>query len=134
MNCKNDVATTVASTKEPASSLNVHDDTPELMLNNGQKWNANLETHVGVQKMDSIIKAFRIEKSENYGLLAENLSVQTNYIIKNCTMKGESHDQLHHVLLPMLDQITALTEAVNKENYLDALEASIKTYFEFFKV
>lgn len=134
MNCKNDVATSVESTKEPATSLNVYDVTPKLTLNNGQKWIANSETHFGVQKMDSIMKSFRIENSENYESLAENLSIQTNFIIKNCTMKGESHDQLHYVLLPMLDQITALKEVKNKENYLDSLETSIKTYFVFFKV
>ncbi len=133
MNCKKDVANT-ESTNEPSVSLNTNNDDPKLMLNNGQKWNANLETHVGVQKMDSIIKSFRIEKSENYGVLAENLSVQTNFIIKNCTMKGEEHDQLHLVLLPMLEQITALKEIENKEKTLNSLEASIKKYFEYFKV
>jgi hypothetical protein len=57
----------------------------------------------------------KLQKNRDYSLLVETLSRQTNYIIEKCDMKGESHDQLHVVLVPMLDDITVLKDAdINK--------------------
>ena len=43
-------------------------------------------------------------------LLGEALSKETSYIIKSCDMKGEPHDQLHLVLVPILEEITDLKD------------------------
>ena len=34
------------------------DESTKLRLDNGKKWLANKETHIGIKNMDSIIKAF----------------------------------------------------------------------------
>lgn len=88
-------------------------DTLQLTFNNGNKWLVNLETHEGVKHMDSILKRFDSENSKNYQELGNQLSKQTSYVIKNCTMTGESHDQLHVVLVPILDEISVLRETEN---------------------
>lgn len=111
-------------------------DNLELKLNEGQKWVANAETHKGVKIMDSMISAFKKESNKDYKILGENLSKQTSYIIKNCSMKGEPHDQLHVVLVPMLDEISILKESNNNtrsNTALTDLETLIEAYFHHFK-
>lgn len=110
-------------------------DTLQLRLNHGDKWMVNDETHVGISKMDSIIKSFKLNSQKDYVVLGKNLSNQTSFVIKNCTMKGESHDQLHVVLVPMLDEISILKEIGNdSEEALHILESLIAEYFEYFKL
>ncbi|RSK39282.1 hypothetical protein [Mangrovimonas spongiae] len=134
-----------ASCKEKNNNHNNHNtnidvlitDTLSLKLNGNEKWIANNETHEGIAKMNTLILAFNKSKSKTYKTLGDNLSKQTNYIIKNCTMKGESHDQLHVVLVPMLDQISILRDNENEtvsKKALDNLSQLIKTYYNYFKL
>lgn len=110
-------------------------DTLALKLNANQKWIANAETHEGVLKIDSIMSAFKTNKSTDYKSLGSKLSKQTSYIIKHCSMKGESHDQLHVVLIPMLDEISVLREENDAQKTKMAfhnMEQLIGAYFKFF--
>lgn len=112
-------------------------DTLQLRMNHGSKWLVNPETHGGVIKMNSIIETFKTETNKDYNALGKKLAKQTSYIIKNCSMVGEPHDQLHVVLVPMLDEISNLKEAENNnlgEAYLTKLEILIKDYFAYFKL
>lgn len=112
-------------------------DTIQLKLNDGAKWIANVETHNGVKHMDTIISVFKKEKRNDYKVLGDSLSKQTGYIIKNCSMKGEPHDQLHVVLVPMLDEITILRDDNNtlqSKTALERLEQLVSVYFMYFKV
>jgi hypothetical protein len=134
-NCKrNDrkIITNILETKE-ISLL----DTLTLKLNKGEKWIVNNETQVGVNKMDSIISAFKKEENKDYLKLGKDLSVQTGYIIRSCNMTGEAHDQLHVVLVPMLDEISTLKESENKKESklaLSELETLIAAYFNHFEI
>ena len=112
-------------------------DTLTLKLDNGKKWVVNNETQIGITKMDSIISAFKNEENKDYSNLGKDLSVQTGYIIRSCNMTGEAHDQLHVVLVPMLDEISTLKESENKEESklaLAELETLIVAYFNHFKI
>lgn len=133
LSCKSEIKKSNSNTSEEKEEVSVESIT--LKLNNGEKWIANKETHVGVTKMDSIISAFKHNTDNDYIILGELLSIQTSSIIKNCTMKGESHDQLHVVLVPMLDEISSLkeTDKKTKETSLEKLEVLIQKYFEHFK-
>lgn len=131
--CKSENTKTISNSaaSEEISLL----DTLTLKLNGSEKWIANKETHIGVTKMDSIIKSFSAENN-TYESLGNALSKQTSNIIKKCNMKGEAHDQLHVVLVPMLDEISILKEKVrsNKsELAIETLEVLIKKYFNHFK-
>ena len=135
LSCKKETQKSVVTTTETEDISLL--DTLTLKLNNGAKWVANNETQIGVFKMDSIIKAFKIDGKDDYLNLGKDLSKQTSFIIKSCNMTGEAHDQLHVVLVPMLDEISTLKEASNSaesERALTELDALIDAYFSHFKL
>lgn len=136
VNCKNEEKKTTSDSVSNSEQIAVL-DTLQLKFDNGEKWIANAETHEGIKHMDSIISAFKDSKSTDYKALGDDLSKQTSYVIKNCSMKGEPHDQLHIVLVPMLDEISILREQTNKmtsKAALNQLEQLIVAYFKHFKV
>ncbi|WP_417871027.1 hypothetical protein [Winogradskyella sp.] len=105
-----------------------------LTLNNGKQWVVNQETHIGMKRIDSILKT---ETSIDTKTLGNVLSKETSYIIKSCNMKGEAHDQLHIVLVPILEEITDLKDEENdtaKAQKIKRLKLLVAKYFEFFKV
>ena len=71
--------------------------------------------------MDSIISVFKNDQNKNYQTLSKAFSEQTSYVIKNCSITGESHNQLHVVLVPMLDEISTLKESNNKATPTNSL-------------
>lgn len=135
-NCKNEQKTKTSDSTSELERISVL-DTLQIKLDNGEKWIANIETHEGVKLMDSIISAFKKESKKDYVSLGDDLSKQTSYIIKNCSMKGEPHNQLHVVLVPMLDEISILREQTNTSESNAAsirLEQLISAYFMHFKI
>jgi hypothetical protein len=135
VNCKNETSNNSAVQSE-TKELSIL-DTLELKLNNGNKWIANIETHIGIKKMDSIISDFKTKNTKDFISLGSALSNQSSYVIKNCTMKGEPHDQLHVVLVPMLDEITILKDEYNEEakhRAVSTLEKLINDYFSHFSL
>lgn len=134
MGCKNEHG---HNDNNAVSSVEIYPmDTLQLKLDKGEKWLANFETQLGVEKMDSIISVFNTKTIQDYKTLGEKLSKQTSYIIKNCTMKGEPHEQLHVVLVPMLDQISILKESEDLPKVEQAksnLEVLIDKYIDYFK-
>ncbi|SDG62517.1 hypothetical protein [Winogradskyella thalassocola] len=105
-----------------------------LTLNNNQKWIANEETHIGMKRIDSILKN---NTSSSGKILGDVLSKQTSYIIKSCDMEGEPHDQLHVVLVPILEEITDIKDVENTselEKKVTNLQRLTATYFEYFKI
>ena len=107
-----------------------------LILNQGKPWLVNHETHIGITKIDSLITNFATSKDENYKHLGASLSKQTSFIIKNCSMTGTPHDQLHVVLVPILDEISIMRETNDdltlKKTALSKLKVYIETYYEHF--
>ena len=86
--------------------------------------------------MASIIKAYKSNTKDNYINLGDKLSKQTSFIIKSCNMTGEAHDQLHVILVPILDEISIQKESNKLEESntaLNDLEKLIDTYYEYFK-
>ncbi|SFN75258.1 hypothetical protein SAMN04487989_103195 [Bizionia echini] len=134
LTCKNESRATNSASEDQKTSIS---DTLQLTLNNDEKWLVNAETHEGVKNMNAHIKQFNSRRSENYQELGLKLSKQTSYIIKNCTMTGNPHDQLHVVLVPMLDEISVLRESNNLISCKKAvtnLEDLIQAYFKHFNL
>ena len=108
----------------------------EINLDNGNKWDANLETTEGVDKMLSLIKSSEKKSVEDYHALATDLNETKNFLVKKCTMKGPSHDNLHVFLHPLIEKIEALGK-VTTVGEGSAVTASIKEnldgYYEYFK-
>ena len=123
--CKNDTTKT-----ETQSVIQLEG----LTLNNTEKWLANTETHAGMKRIDSILKNNTASDGKTLG---EALSKQTSYIIKSCDMTGEAHDQLHIVLVPILEEITDIKDIENSselEKKVTVLQGLIVTYFEYFNI
>lgn len=105
----------------------------QLQLNDGKKWIANTETHIGMKRIDSLLKN---NSSFNGKLLGEAISKQTSYIIKSCNMKGKAHDQLHLVLVPILEDVSELKEskdALKSKQIQYKLELRLQDYFKYFE-
>ncbi|MDN3492270.1 hypothetical protein [Winogradskyella bathintestinalis] len=130
MSCKTDnnkSKHTVVETEVNATTNN------QLKLNNGIKWNANLETHHSMKRIASILNR---ETYSNAIILSDALSKETSFIIKNCDMKGKPHDQLHIVLLPILEEISAIKEEQTEIEFnrsIKKLQRLTDQYFSHFK-
>lgn len=108
----------------------------EMQMDDGKKWEANIETTVGVTKMLEILNDFNPQTLEEYHTMAQALNEQKNYIIQECTMTGPSHDNLHTFLHPLIDKIDALlkVESIDKAKAITkSINDNAKEYFNFFK-
>ncbi|WP_142786120.1 hypothetical protein [Changchengzhania lutea] len=108
----------------------------EIQLNDGNKWQANAETNEGILKMQNSIETQTTSTLDAFHKLAEQLNDDKNYVIKNCTMKGASHDNLHVWLLPLMEKIEALSEAKTVEdasNLKRSIEENVNAYHTYFE-
>lgn len=110
---------------------------PALHLNEGQKWEANIETTEGIAKMTEIAAADIEEgRVSHYAAMGERLNIALKEIFSSCTMKGEAHNQLHLYIMPLVDLCEQL-EYVEDENEAMILQKNIlkrlNLYGEFFK-
>lgn len=106
------------------------DEVSPVQLDNGNKWMANVETTQGIEKMTQLVNTAMGSVSSSS--LKENLLSEFNDVLKKCTMKGESHEQLHHYLLPLKADIEKLSEAPSKEE-LENIKAYLETYTNYFE-
>jgi len=141
ISCKDKVenkATTTITDKniETKQAEEQHHKTGDLQLNNGEKWKANLETTDGIKKMQEIMTAFTDKESPKaYTSLKENLETEFTMIFEKCTMKGESHNQLHNYLKPMLalfDGLVSQNLDTCKANY-QKMNKHLSNYNNYFK-
>lgn len=108
----------------------------EISLDNGNKWEANLETTEGVDKMLDLIAASDKKTVEDYHALASKLNEEKNIVVKKCTMKGPSHDNLHVFLHPLIEKIEALgkVSTVDKGSELIAnIKDNLNGYYNYFQ-
>ena len=109
---------------------------PEMELNNGELWRANIETTDDIFAMIELMDAHSDkENTISYNELAEQLNEAFNGIFRNCTMTGAAHDQLHNYLYPLNEIMEGLRSAdlnICKGAYSD-LEQHLGLYFDFFE-
>ena len=112
-----------------------HEHSGNVMLNNGEKWQANPETHEGFTRMEAIIQEeLSANEETNCMQVKEKLIAEYDYILKECTMTGEAHDQLHNYLMPLSEYIKELnttdqTICRNTMKKIDNYIADYKNYF-----
>jgi hypothetical protein len=108
-------------------------DTPDLVqLDNGNKWIANIETTEGIENMAQMIEDAQSDPASSTASLKEDLLLTFTDILNQCTMKGESHEQLHNYLLPLKAQIDNLDEGNQKEE-LEKIKLYLSTYAKYFE-
>lgn len=92
-----------------------------------------------MEEMKNILASHNSAKPEdrNYAKVIGELEIQCDYIIQNCSMKGEAHEQLHSVLHPILSSIkeAKLADSYEKmDEQLAITQSMISKYFEMFEV
>lgn len=113
-----------------------HDDEQTISLNNGEKWFVNEEMKPFILEAENILTEYINNNLSNYKILAEQLKEKNLGLIKNCTMKGESHDELHNWLHPHIDLIKKLEQEEDAGNALSIvkeLATSFETYHQYFQ-
>lgn len=101
-----------------------------LHLNNGKKWIANHETHVGMRNLDSLVK------HKDQMKLIDKMKTETSFIVNNCDMRGEDHEQLHLVLVPIIQTLDSLERDIDvekKQMHFSRIQQHLSSYFEHFE-
>ncbi len=133
---KDAVEATHEDHNEEASNLYTNVWVNEIKNNEGAKWQADAKTNEGVKKMQATIKTQSASTLAEYHKLAEQLNDDKNFVVKNCTMKGPSHDNLHVWLLPLMAKIEALSEAKTVDGaskLKHSIEENINGYNTYFQ-
>ncbi len=60
----------------------------DIKLDDGKKWQANIETTEGVDNMLNSVKTSNLKTVEDYHNLASKLNKDKNFVVKKCTMKS----------------------------------------------
>jgi gas vesicle protein len=105
-------------------------------LNNGEKWAVNAEMKPHIEQGSKLLNDYLAQQGADHKKLAADLKAQNEQLIKSCTMKGESHDELHKWLHPHMALVENLSEATDPkqaETIVAQLEQSFKTYKNHFK-
>lgn len=113
-----------------------HGEVTPVQLDNGKKWTANPETTQGIANMTALVNAFQAGQNEaGYDQLAGQLEDEFQLIFKNCTMKGEGHEQLHNYLLPMKELMEKLKTGTvdRRQKSLEAVGQYLATYSNYFE-
>ena len=106
---------------------------PMVLLNNGERWQANQETTTHIYRMVSYMDEFKkykanteyVDSCHNAGIF---LKQQFDSIFIECTMKGEAHDQLHNYLMPMIKPLKTAQAAQLDESYTALMYLSLCQY------
>ena len=108
--CQNKPTSTTEEKQEAVTTHeDMHDHANMVMLNNGEKWSANPETTQGITNMITFINEVPADPNTNDCLaLRTKMESELNSIVQQCTMTGESHEQLHNYLIPMTEMIKSL--------------------------
>ena len=117
-------------------SCNSNHHSGEIELNNGEKWKVNEEMKPHIIKGSEILAEYIAQEDTDYESLAESLKTQNKNLIKSCTMKGESHDQLHKWLHPHMGLIANLSKADDLEEakgIISQIDESFNTYQAYFE-
>lgn len=125
-----------AVVEESHEHVTVNPDSLTLRLNNGDKWLVNEEMKPFVVEAEAALGDFKATDTSDYKSLASKLDELNMGLIKSCTMKGESHDELHKWLAPHMEAITALGEANSSDEaklLVDRLKESFVTYHQHFQ-
>lgn len=109
------------------------DHTGALSLNNGEKWIADEHTHTLVGQMKSELADFDKATEKDYKVLSDSLTNQLNVLIVGCTMEGPAHDELHKWLVPVTENVKALS-VTKEEATVNELKTSLESFDEYFRL
>ena len=123
---------TTEMNKEAESNHQHEKSQPKVQLDNGKKWKANPETITGINNMLGLVQD-GIDGKKELATLHEPLQLEFKTIFEKCTMKGESHDQLHNFLLPLKDELAKFKEVIINAEYLKEMKEYLLTFKNYFE-
>ncbi|MBK8088502.1 MAG: hypothetical protein IPK31_11425 [Chitinophagaceae bacterium] len=110
-----------------------HEETAGIIqLDSGKKWKANPETITGINNMSTLVQngiAGKIEAPK----IHNSLQAEFKTIFDKCTMKGESHNQLHNFLLPLKGLLDKLKTVGSDSNTLEEIRKYLLTFKYYFE-
>lgn len=129
---------TPATTGETtATEDHLQDEATETIeLDNGEKWKVNDEMKPFVFKGQELVSGYLQNQETDYTVLAKEVKEQNDLLIKSCTMKGKSHDELHKWLHPHLELVKELGETNDPDKAKELvaqLQKSYKEYGDYFQ-
>lgn len=118
-------------------ACNGHGAAGPVQLDNGKRWQANPETTAGIAEMQAILVRYEGKTSDAAGRqsLRQELEVAFQDIFKQCTMKGEAHNQLHNYLAPMNPLFERIDGAIaaDSEAAIQQLKEHLAEYATYFE-
>lgn len=136
MSCGNPADSDSEAKTETQKEQKNTDHSQSVQLNNGEKWPVNEEMKPFILEAELILTQYTKSKDADYPTLAKQLKEKNSRLIKSCTMKGESHDELHKWLVPHIALIEDLSESETTEEatkVIADLQASFSTYNQYFQ-
>ena len=127
---------TVIDNTEKNHGAEDHDDEGPIVLNNGKKWSVNEEMMVHVKSMENEVNTFEAKNVEDYSVLAQKIKTHIDMLVSSCTMKGQSHDELHKWLVPFIDSSDKFSASKTEEEFatnLKNIKASLLTFNTYFE-
>jgi hypothetical protein len=118
--------------KQKSAEVHHHEGENVVLLDGGKKWLANAETTQGIQAMMGVIETYQANPTSDVKQLKENLERELTGIFQKCTMKGDSHDQLHNYLLPLREKLKVLANAED-EHTVEEIKLYLETYKDYFE-
>ena len=137
ISCKNTTEKEVEPKVDPIIEETVHtSEGDKVLLDNGNLWEANEDTTIGINKMINRLSSFtENENIASYLTLKEGLEADFTELFQKCTMKGEAHNQLHNYLLPMIDLFEGIAsfEITTRKKNFNELKTHLESYTSYFK-
>ena len=128
--CKEDQTATTEENQDPIVIEN-------LELKENTKWQANVETTDGIREMQRILSEFEeTDKIKSYRKLYRKLNKVNKNILKQCSMEGEAHENLHAYLMPIFKYLKILktTKSIPEaKKTVFNFKRHLKEYFKYFK-
>lgn len=112
-----------------------HEGNESIVLNNGKKWKVDETMMPPIRSMENALNAFSKSKEKDYNSLAEELQTSIETLTSNCTMTGQSHDELHKWLLPyidLVDELSATTNEADAQLVFKRINESFSTFNTYF--
>ena len=134
----NDTSTVIDNTEknQVADTHGILHSEEPITLNNGEKWTVNEEMMIHVRSMENEVNTFKSKKIEDYAVLAKKIETHIDELVSGCTMKGQSHDELHKWLMPFIDSNKAFSESKTEQEFatnLEKIKTSLITFNNYFK-
>ena len=114
-----------------------HGQGPALSLDDGKKWRVDDSTRESAARLTELVGAApTIASVADARALGQALDDELDTLVKNCTMTGPAHDQLHVFLVAFFPRVTELkeeTETSELQHARDQVASLLEAYDSHFE-